>query len=69
MINNKTLQLETFETWDDVVAARKKNPEQWGMSFYEGETVTVSNDEGESQKFKIKSFGKKFIMLEVSRNG
>lgn len=67
MYNKKTEQLEAFETWDDVVAARKKNPEQWGMNFYEGEVITVSNDFGESQKFKIKSFGKRFIMLEVNK--
>jgi hypothetical protein len=68
MINKETLQLETFETGDDAVAAKKQNPERWGMNFYQGEVVTVSNDAGESQKFKIRNFGKKFIILEISKN-
>jgi hypothetical protein len=68
MHNKKTDQLVVFDSWEDVVEAKKKNPEEWGMNFHRGEVLTVSNDFGESEKFKVKSFGKRFIILEINKN-
>ena len=46
MQNKQTGQMNVFDTWDEVLEARKKNPESWGAIFRQGEKVKVINENG-----------------------